>query len=152
MRKFRNRKSIKLTLATAVVAAFAVPVAHADPQPLQQYEKESGIALAPSGAVVDGHHQALLTRQHGQSAGVIADGLRYQALAQHYAQSPTPAPISDNSPAFGNGGTQVVAEPSGGESFDWSDAAAGFGAAIGLMLLAGLGVVLLGSRNRTAHA
>jgi hypothetical protein len=137
----------------AVVAAFAVPVAHADPQLLLQYQKESGIALAPTGAVVDGHHQALLTRQHGEPAGVTADGLRHQALAKQYAQSSTQSPISDNSPVFGKGGPQVEPATTGdGSSFDWGDAAAGFGVGVGLMLLAGLGVAMLGGRNRTAHA
>jgi hypothetical protein len=220
MKRFRKRKSIKLTLAMAVVAAVAVPVAQADPQPLQQLENAT-LSVAPlsenspqfaarqapsSAPIVDGHHGALYDRQQGGlTPGVNADGLRYQALAKHYQQqaattaaavdikgdwaksqtltkqyeaaaaakaaglryqaqaayygqsvgstSSTPSPISDNSRVFGSGGPQVTPSATGGgSSFDWGDAAAGFGVAIGLMALMGIGIAMLGSRHRTAPA
>jgi hypothetical protein len=201
MKKFRKRKSIKWILLPAVLAAaIVVPAAQADPWPFVQYENTASVSggsahfltgQVATVPVVDARHQALVDRhraqpgplvvghqtQSGPLAGVIVDGLRYQAMAKYYAQASTPTagiapqniglpsgtatyapsatgthqPLQPRQSAPAPAGSSS-ATPAGGTSFGWGDAATGFGVAIGIVLLSVLGVAAVGVRNRAAHA
>jgi hypothetical protein len=126
--------------------------------------------------VVDGHLQALLDKKQTQLtpySGAIVNGLQYQAQARYYA-SLSGSPSSKVNGSLGGpgstgpgistagllSGTSVNdAQPStpqatgSGTTFQWGDAATGFGVGIGLIVLMSVvGFAVVGTRNRTAPA
>jgi hypothetical protein len=94
----------------------------------------------------------------GRTAGQIADGLRYQALADAYqrvASTPTAQGQKADAlryQALANVYASTPAGSSAGDGFDWGSAGIGAGFVAFLAAMSALGVTLRTNRRRVLHA
>jgi hypothetical protein len=176
IRKHLRRKKIAIGLAFAALAA--APTAQAmngitleGPTPgvritdarhaalLMKHQPTAGhVALtAPVlSSILDRHVAAGKLALDTGITPVQADGLRWQAMAQYYAnQSPVRSENSFGAPGPSAAGAQgptgvELASSTSNTGFDWSDAALGAAFALGCALIL-LTAIVLGRRYRSQH-
>jgi hypothetical protein len=94
----------------------------------------------------------------GRTAGRIADGLRYQALADAYqraASTPTAQGLKADGLRYQGVANAYSATPAGssaGNGFDWGSAGIGAGVVAFLAAMSGVGVAFLAGRRRILQA